>query len=334
MEDTTEDPLGIESMIKTWTKSMNELMGGGKSQWESPQMPFPFFQPPLDSPFQPLFNTIFQSTADQSSKKPFSWPFQTVDSSGGKSGNGKDVVNAMANAIKNWQTIAGAISSPESMGSLLKSMGTMPEMLMNFTQSTISGIAEINQKMAESASRMGESVKAYNFDNLDKNIFHAWSDIYEKEFRKFLQVPQLGLTREYQEKINNMTDKFNICQTHMAEFLRLLSLPFQRSAVVMQEEIQAMAEKGELSEDPQVYYQMWVKVLEGHFMTLFQTPEYIEALTKTVGAMSQFTSVKESVFEDMLSKLPVASRSELDDVARDLHQLKREIRNIKKKIAQ
>jgi len=338
MGDTTEDPLGIESMIKTWTQSINGLMGGDRDTQENLfQMPFSFSQPPfhphLYSPMQQLFQTLFQSTADQSAKTQFKWPFQSPDNSEKKTGKDKDLMSAIANAMKNWQTMVNGMSSPESVTAMLKGMGTMPEMLINFTHSTISGMTEIQQKMAASASRMGESVKAYNFDNMDENVFQAWSDIYEKEFRKFLQIPQLGLTREYQEKINNMTDKFNICQTHMAEFLRLLFLPFQRSAVVMQEEIQTMAEKGELSEDPQFYYQKWVKVLEGHFMTLFQTPEYIEALTKTVGAVSQFTSSKEGVVEDLLKSLPVASRSELDDVARELHQLKKEIRNLKKKIS-
>lgn len=332
MGDSAEDPLGVESMIKTWTESMNHLMGDPETRAKLSQMQFPFFQspfqPPTESPFQQLFQTLFRKSGDES----VSSPSQSADSSEKKSGNSKDLMSLILNAVKNWQTMASAMSSPESLTALLKGMGTMPEMLINLTHSTISGMTEIQQKMAASASRMGESVKAYNFDNIDENIFKAWSDIYEKEFRKFLQIPQIGLTREYQEKINNMTDKFNICQTHMAEFIRLLFLPFQRSAAVMQEEIQALAERGELSEDPQFYYQKWVKVLEGHFMTLFQTPEYIESLTKTVGAMSQFTSSKESVVEDLLRSLPVASRSDLDDVARELHQLKKEIRNLKKAI--
>lgn len=314
MVDTTKDPLGIESMIKTWTKSMNELM-------------------------QP-----FKTTSDESANTPFRWPFQSagvagedkgggVDGSGKTTGQRKDVLGAMANAMKNWQTMTGAMSSPESMSAFLKGVETLPEMLMKVTQSTMSGMADINQKMAESASRIGQSVQAYNFDNIDENIFQAWSEIYEKEFRKFLHIPQLGLTREYQEKMNDMADKLNIAQTNMGEFLRLLSLPFHRSAVVMQEEIEKMAEKGQLSEDPQFYYQMWLKILEGHFMTLFQTPEYVETLTKTVGSMSQFTNIKEIVIEDMLKNLPIASRSEMDDVSKELHLLKKEIRNIKKKIA-
>ncbi len=341
MVDTTNDPLGIESTIKTWAKSMNELMESQRTHKDISMMISPFFQPPFNlpfqSPFDPSFQSLFQQpfkpTSYESGKTQFSWPFQSGEGSSGETTKRKDAMAAMANAMKNWHTVAGAMSSPEFMSALFKGMGSMPEMLMSITQSTFSGMVDIQQKMAASASRMGQSVQAYKFDNIDENIFQVWSEIYEKEFRKFLRVPQLGLTREYQEKINNMTDKLNICQTSMAEFLRMLSLPFHRSAVVMQEEIEKIAEKGQLSEDPQFYYQMWLKILEGHFMTLFQTPEYIDTLTNTLASMSQFTSAKESVMEDMLKSLPVASRSEMDDIAKELHQLKKELRTLKKKIA-
>ncbi|MBF0411487.1 MAG: hypothetical protein HQK70_02105 [Desulfamplus sp.] len=326
MADTTNDPLGIESMIKGWADSMNTMS----------EMIF-------KSPFQPLFDEsafksmlqqpFFKSSSNKDAKSNFIWPFQQGEASEETAGKRKDIMTAIKNTMKNWQTMAGAMSSPESMSALFKGVSTIPEMLINITQSTIFSMAEINQKMAESASRMGQSVQAYKFNNIDENIFKAWSEIYEKEFRKFLRIPKLGLTREYQEKLNDMTDKLNICQTNMAEFLRMLSIPFQRSAIVMQDEIDKLAEKGQLSEDPQFYYQMWLKILEGHFMTLFQTSEYVETLTKTVYSMSQFTSAKESVAEDMLKHLPIASRSEMDDMAKELHLLKRDIRNIKKKIS-
>ena len=31
-------------------------------------------------------------------------------------------------------------------------------------------------------------------------------------------------------------------------------------------------------EDPKAYYQMWIKILEGHYMTLFQSPDYVKTL--------------------------------------------------------
>ncbi|MBF0389416.1 MAG: hypothetical protein HQK71_04850 [Desulfamplus sp.] len=341
MVDNTNDPLGVESIMKTWSNSMNELMGSQEFyQNISKMMMFPFSESPFQSPFDPSFQEFlqqpFKTISEQSNKEKFYWPFGTKFESGGDKESveqRKDAMAAMAKAMKNWHIMANAMSSPESMSALFKGIGALPEMLANVTQSTMSGMAEINQRMIDSLSRMGQSVKAYKFDNIDENVFQAWSDIYEKEFRKFLHIPQLGLTREYQEKINDMADKLNISQTNIAEFLRMLSLPFQRSAVVMQDEIQKIAEKGELSDDPQFYYQMWLKILEGHFMTLFQTPEYIDTLTKTLASMSQFTKAKEMVLEDALKKLPLASRSEVDDIAKELHQLKRELRILKKKMS-
>jgi hypothetical protein len=74
----------------------------------------------------------------------------------------------------------------------------------------------------------------------------------------------------------------------------------------------------ELTDDTKVYYNMWVKVLEGHFMTLFQTPEYVETLTRTVNALADFSAARDAAVEDMLSSLPVAKKTEVDDMAREL----------------
>jgi polyhydroxyalkanoate synthesis regulator phasin len=75
---------------------------------------------------------------------------------------------------------------------------------------------------------------------------------------------------------------------------------------------------------------MWIKVLEGHFMTLFQTPEYVETMGKTITVLAEFTCAKDAVMEDVLRGFPVASRSELDDLARELYELKKRIRKLEK----
>lgn len=339
MDEKKEDPFGLESMMTTWTKTMTDMMNGMSGMAHSP---FPFSPPPFSSPFGE-WTKAFQSP----SPPPFPWtfPWGNTDSSsspGTPKDNGNvssqqeegaihEAMKNMTTAMKNWQILSNAMTSPSSISALLKSLGTLPEILSDFAGSSMTGISEVHQKMMESMGRMGESVEAYKFDKMDSTVFNLWGDLYEKEFRKFLHIPQLGLTREYQEKFNDMMDKYNIYQTHLADFLRLLSLPFQRSAKVMQDEVQAQAEKGELSEDPKVYYQMWIKILEGHFMKLFQTQEYIEALSNTISAMSRYTQAKSAVIEDFLNPLPIAKQSELDDLAKEFVQLKREFRALKKR---
>ena len=80
----------------------------------------------------------------------------------------------------------------------------MPEMLLNMAQTSLGGLGEMQKTMLERLGRMGDSAKAYEFQDLDENMYRMWTDIYEKEFKQFFHIPQLGLMRTYQEKANQV----------------------------------------------------------------------------------------------------------------------------------
>lgn len=293
MNKKNEDPLGMATMLNTWMKSMGDMWGNMAGQWGAAS------------------------------------GHQQAGAEEGYGTNHKTQA-AMAAALKNWQSMAGAMAAPESMTALLKGSGAMPEVLLKLAQTSMGSLIELQQKMIQRVGRMGQSVDAYQFQDIDENMFRAWTDIYKKEFQQFFQIPQLGLMRTYQEKANQAADKYNLFQSTLSEFLNLLGLPFNRSMQVMQEKLGEMAEKGELTEDTKVYYNMWVKVLEGHFMTLFQTPEYVETLTRTVNALAEYSAARNAALEDMLSALPVAKKTEMDDMARELYELKKRLRRLEK----
>ena len=228
-------------------------------------------------------------------------------------------------AMKAFSNFSRIVSGPGSVESLFKGAGAMPQILVKTAQTGLSGFFQFQQKWLERAGQMGKSTEAYKFEDLDENAFRAWAEIYETEFKRFFNIPQLGLTRFYQEKMNRAVDKFNIFQTAQAEFQRLLQLPITRSFGVMQEKIGEMAKDGVLPEDPKTYYQMWVKILEGHYMTLFQSPEYIHTLGQTMDAMSEFSSAKNEVIQDMLGMFPVPTEKEIDELYREIYLLKKRI---------
>lgn len=234
----------------------------------------------------------------------------------------------MAATLKNWQKLADAMATPESITALFKGSGAVPEMLLRLAQSTTGSLVELHKNLFERLGRMGESVKAYQFQDIDENINRIWTDIYEKEFRQFFQVPQLGLMRTYQEKANQAVDKYNLFQSTLSEFLGLLGLPFTRTTKVMQEKLIEMAETDALPDDSKAYYNMWVKVLEGHFMTLFQTSEYVDTLTRTVNALADFSSARDAALEEALNVLPVATQTDLDEMARELYALKKRLKKL------
>ena len=239
---------------------------------------------------------------------------------------------AMNAALNNWQAMAAALSSSESAEALLKGGGAMPEMLLKLGQTSFMGYVQLQQKIMERVSRLGESTEAYKFEDIDENIFRMWTEIYEKEFRHFLHVPQLGLLRTYQEKVSAATDKYAIFQASLSEFLRLLAMPFHRSMQVMQEKVTEMAEQGTLPADTKEYYNLWIKVLEGHFMTLYQNPEYVETLGRTINDLAEFTEARDAALEDILGLLPVAKQSDVDELSKDLYELKKHVRRLERKL--
>ena len=250
-------------------------------------------------------------------------------SSSGASGHAQASLDA---AMKTWQILSSTLARPEIMDSMFKGSGTMPEILMKLAQSSLAGFLEFQQKWFERAGRIGKSTEAYTFEDLDENAFRAWNEIYEKEFRQFFNIPQLGLTRFYQEKVNQTLDKFNIFQTAIGEFIRILYLPVTRSYSVMQEKLAELSEAGGLPEDPQKYYQMWIKILEGHYMTLFQSAEYIETMGKTLDTMSDFSAAKNDLLEDILTIFPVSTQKDTDDLYQEIYLLKKRIKALEKKL--
>jgi hypothetical protein len=252
-----------------------------------------------------------------------------ASASGDASGHAHASMDA---AMQAWQILSSTFSRPETMDAIFKGAGTMPEILVKVAQTGLTGFLEFQHKWFERLGQIGKTTEAFTFEDLDQNAFRAWSEIYEKEFSQFFNVPQLGLTRFYQEKVNRSLDKFNIFQAALGEFFRLLYLPVTKSYGVMQEKIKEITDAGELPEDSKQYYQMWLKILEGHYMTLFQSPEYIKTLQNVLDAMSEFSAVKNDLLEDVLSTMPLSTQKDMDDLYKEIYLLKRRIKALEKKL--
>lgn len=233
---------------------------------------------------------------------------------------------------KTFQAFSQAMGDPETLETLFKGTGMLPELFLKTAQTGLNSFVHLQQKWLDRAGKVHESTKSYTFEDLDEDAVKAWSQLYETELRRFFNMPQLGLTRFYQEKIIRTMDKYNIFQTHTTEFCRLLSLPIEKSFQAMQEKFTELAEEGNLPEDSKAYYQMWIKILEGHYMVLFQSPKYTQALNETLNAMSEFSDAKKDLLQDtLLYMLPVPTQKEMDDLYKEIYLLKKRIKELEKR---
>ena len=292
MEQSKENRSGSEDIFSTFTKSMNKF-------WED----------------------MIKMTCG-------------LTGSSNKSGEG-----VACKAQKNWETgfkvfqsFISTFSKPENLESLLKGADYFPDILNATAKQIIESGFEIQKQWAEHLRKLGKKSKAYSFDDIDQDTFNAIREIYEEELKKFFNIPQLGLTRSYQEKFNALMDRYNQYRLHFSEFLYLFYVPMEKTAQVMQEKIANMAETGELHDDFKDYYRMWVRVLEGHYMTLLKSPEYTKVMDNTITSMIEYKEAKEDFFCDLLKNFPVPTNRDMDELYKDIYLLKKKVKELSKKL--
>jgi polyhydroxyalkanoate synthase subunit PhaE len=196
----------------------------------------------------------------------------------------------------------------------------------------VSGSGGLSEELFKWLWNKGEAT-GRGIEEVQREAVKAWTGFHEKEIQPLLKIPQVGLTRVYQEKINRFADKFNTYQAAVMEFRMLLAVPMEKSFIEMKEQLDKLREQGELTEEFKVYYGMWIKVLESHYMSLFKTDEYRQALSRLLDETAAFKITGNDVLTEVLEFLPIPTNREMDEVYKELYTLKKQTRQANKKIS-
>lgn len=255
--------------------------------------------------------------------------WQTMAQSGSQGSKNRVTGESIASLLKTWRMVSSTFNSPGVFPSGLDNFNDLPGSLLNFAKTNVEGFSRFQQQLLDKVKKTGKD-EPFKFDVFDEHLFSGWKDLYENEFRQYLNIPQLGLNRFYQEKVNEMVDKYNLLQTTMAEFLAILFQPMERSFKALQDTYVELAEKGELSDNAKDYYQIWIRLLEKDYTSLFKSPQYLAALTKSTKSLADFKAKRDEIIQDMLTDFPIPTERDLDELYKEIYQLKKRIRDLEK----
>jgi hypothetical protein len=222
------------------------------------------------------------------------------------------------------------MKQPESESAAANAMNTFPEIFLKMAKTGFDAAMQIQNHLLEKAGKIGKRTEAYNFENLDQDVFKALNEVYEKEIQQYFKIPPLGLTRFYQERFNQLLNKHNIFETTLAEFLSILYLPMEKSFKVFQERLQQMAEEGNIPTATKENYAMWLKILEGHYMNLFKSVDYTEALHRVLKHFENFMIARNETMQDYLQMLPVVTTKDIDDLYKEFYLLKKRVKELER----
>ena len=277
-----------------------------------------------------LLSTWIKTTADFWGSMLRNWPQYSASGEGSADTQKSRTQESFESVFNSWKTLSSLAGDPGAMEAFSNLGRTLPDLLSQMVQSSWKSYYYLQQQWLEKAGNIGQTTQAFTFDNLDEEMFKAWTQIYENEFRQFFHIPQLGLTRFYQEKLNLALDKYNRFMSQYGEFMNLIALPIEKSFKVLQQQLSDLAREGKLPETSNDYYKMFIKLLEGHYMSLFQSPEYVAAMNETLDALEEFVAARNAITQDVLKTMAVPTQDELDELYKELYHLKKRIKTLEK----
>ena len=110
----------------------------------------------------------------------------------------------------------------------------------------------------------------------------------------------------------------------------MIMLPVEKTYKVLQKQLSDMAREGKLPENSNDYYKLFIKILEGHFMSLFKSPDYVAVMAKTLDAFEDFVEARNAITQDALKAMAMPTQNELDELYKEMYLLKKRIKLLEK----
>lgn len=232
--------------------------------------------------------------------------------------------------VEFFQALSSIVGTPRPGD--FQSAKSVPDLMVKMLQPFWGYSIKLQKQWAEmtGATAAGEPE---NMAEIVKQMTKTFYDGQAEDFRKILNVPQLGLNRYYQERFNKAIEKASDYQSALTEFLQLLMIPVEKSYYAVQEEIAKLEKEGKAAiKDSRGLYQLWIQKLEDHYMALLRSDDYMNTLRETLNCLHDYRAARAEFFMDLLQNLPIPTNKDMDELYKDLHILKKRVKELERKV--
>ncbi|HPG71792.1 MAG TPA: poly(R)-hydroxyalkanoic acid synthase subunit PhaE, partial [Syntrophales bacterium] len=174
----------------------------------------------------------------------------------GKQPNPEEIGKGLFEFFQALSSIAGAPKPGD-----IQSAKSVPDMMLKILQPFWGYMIKLERQWAEMTGATATG-QPENMAEILKQMTKTFYESQAEDFRKILNIPQLGLNRYYQERYNRAIEKASDYQSALTEFFQLLMIPLEKAYYGVQEEIAKMEKEGKAAvKDSKALYQLWIQKL-------------------------------------------------------------------------
>ena len=199
----------------------------------------------------------------------------------------------------------------------------------------IKGLQKLAQLWAELLPQsLDMSRMASGDDSILFEPINFYWNIYEKTFGSFLQSPTLGYTREFNHKLLGGFDSWiNFYKASFDYQLVLLNV-WAKAFDELMRELAASEEKSRTIQNWRQILQVWSSLFDRVFAETFRSQDTVEIQGKFLNAALTYRLHQQQLMEVFLKMNDLPTRSEVDEVHRSIYEMRKEIKSLKKAVAE
>ncbi len=214
---------------------------------------------------------------------------------------------------------------PENVrGYMQQSSGMMQEMMKQWTST---GSTSMEQMRGMMGNMMPGSSEMFS------TMLNNYNGLYNQMQSAMAPMARMSTPNKYTKNMAEWSDISNRMVQYSIKNAELQYLVYEQGQKVMEEMAHMLTQKVQTGEEitsMMAMYQDWMRISDKTFVKLFESESY-SALMAEVGSMQmRLKKDMELQMEGALSTLPVATRSELDELYKTIYDLKKQVRQMEK----
>lgn len=220
-----------------------------------------------------------------------------------------------------------------------KMFGFMPEHTSQYIQN-FSKMMQDSMKQSgafgnynQMKSMMGDMMPAFNQNEMMEKMLGGYNNMKASMSSAFSPMGKMMGQNEMTKNLaewSEIADKMVIYNIKNAEMQHMI---YQAGSKVMDKVAESIAHKienGEEVKSVMAIYQEWLNLSDASFVSLFESDEYAQIMADVASMKMKLSKEIDLKMEKSLSQLPVATRSDLEEMHKAIYDLKKQVRQLEK----
>ncbi len=316
----------FSTMNNAWTNIYNSWMGSMNTSYDT-------FSKNMSNPFNAdMFKNMYEGSQMYMKAQEFFQPMMSAIKNNDFSMETWKNINNTDNYKKMTEQVFGSFFNNNSLKDMYEnSMKQVQGFFMN--QNNLG--KEYMEQMQNMKTQFPEMFGG-NSENM-KDLYAKMNNVFGKTFEPLLKLANPGKEKENVEATIALMDKvaeYSIKQSELQSHLyKTMQTSMETLAKETQEKYKNMAPGSFIMPTANEMYAEFVKKNEAMFSELFATDEFSkvkgEALNLTMDVKKHF----EKQFENVFEQYPIMFKSEMEEVYKTMHDLKKTVKDLQTKLA-